>query len=206
MSKRLDAKHKLCRRQLASVCGSPRCPVHKKNYAPGQHGPAGRKGIVSDYGKQLKAKQQLKGHYGCLTEKQFLRTYKEAERRKGDTSENLIGLLESRLDTVVFRANFVPSMFAARQFVNHKHIKVNGQYLNIASYRVKVGDTIELRESSKQIPMVLETIQNQDRSIPEYLEVDSKKMTIKILRLPNLEDVPYPVVMEPNLVTEFYSR
>jgi small subunit ribosomal protein S4 len=206
MSNRLQVKHKLCRRQLASVCGSPRCPVHKKNYAPGQHGPSGTKGPGSDYKKQLRAKQQLKGHYGCLTEKQFLRTYKEAGRRKGDTSENLIGLLESRLDTVVFRANFVPSMFAARQFVNHKHVKVNGQYLNISSYRVKVGDVIELRESSKQIPMVLETVQNQDRSIPEYLEVDSKKMTIKVLRLPTLEDVPYPVVMEPNLVTEFYSR
>lgn len=206
MSKRISAKHKICRRQLASVCGNPRCPVHTKNYAPGQHGPAGRKGVISDYGKQLRAKQQLKLHYANINEKHFRKIYDEAVRRKGDTNENLIGLLESRLDTVIFRANFVPSMFAARQFVNHKHVKVNGAYLNIPSYRVKVGDVVEIKGKSQQVPMVLQSVQNQDRSLPEYLEIDAKKMTVKILRLPTLADVPYPVVMEPNLVTEFYSR
>lgn len=206
MSYVVTAKHKICRRQMASVCGSPKCPVHTKNYTPGQHGPGGMKGILSNYGKQLRAKQQLKKHYGTISEKSFKKVYSEAARRKGDTSETLIGLLESRLDTVVFRANFVPSMFGARQFVSHKHVKVNGESVNIPSYRVKVGDVIEIREKSKNIPMVLESVQNQDRNIPEYLEVDAKKLTAKLLRLPILEDVPYPVIMEPNLVIEFYSR
>lgn len=206
MSYVVTAKHKICRRQMASVCGSPKCPVHTKNYTPGQHGPSGMKGILSNYGKQLRAKQQLKKHYGTISEKSFKKVYSEAARRKGDTSETLIGLLESRLDTVVFRANFVPSMFGARQFVSHKHVKVNGESVNIPSYRVKVGDVIEIREKSKNIPMVLESVQNQDRNIPEYLEVDAKKLTAKLLRLPILEDVPYPVIMEPNLVIEFYSR
>jgi len=206
MSYVVQAKHKICRRQMASVCGSPKCPVHTKNYTPGQHGPTGMKGILSDYGKQLRAKQQLKKHYGTISEKSFKKIYKEAVRRKGDTSENLIGLLESRLDTVIFRANFVPSMYGARQFVNHKHVKVNGQTVNIPSYRIKVGDVIEVKDKAKQIPMVLEAVQNQDRNIPDYLEVDAKKMTAKLARIPNLEDVPYPVIMEPNLVIEFYSR
>lgn len=204
MSKRIAAKHKICRRQGANVCGSATCPVHTKNYAPGQHGPAGRKGVISDYGKQLRAKQQLKLHYGSLTEKSFFKLYTEAARRKGDTSENLIGLLETRLTTVIFRAGFVPSMFAARQFVSHKHIKVNGETVNIPSYSVKVGDVIEVKGKSHQIPMVLQAAQSA--AAPEYLEVDAKKLTAKVLRLPNLDDVPYPVIMEPNLVTEFYSR
>jgi small subunit ribosomal protein S4 len=206
MSYVVTAKHKICRRQMASVCGSPKCPVHTKNYTPGQHGPGGMKGILSNYGKQLRAKQQLKKHYGTISEKSFKKVYTEASRRKGDTSENLIGLLESRLDTIIFRANFVPSMYGARQFVSHKHLKVNGQSVNIPSYRVQVGDVIEIREKSKNIPMILESVQNQDRNIPEYLEVDTKKLTVKLLRLPVLEDVPYPVIMEPNLVIEFYSK
>ncbi|PIR39645.1 MAG: 30S ribosomal protein S4 [Alphaproteobacteria bacterium CG11_big_fil_rev_8_21_14_0_20_39_49] len=206
MSYVVNAKHKICRRQMASVCGSPKCPVHSKNYTPGQHGPTGMKGILSDYGKQLRAKQQLKKHYGTISEKSFKKVYKEASRRKGDTSENLIGLLESRLDTVVFRSNFVPSIYGSRQLVNHKHVKVNGQAINIPSYRLKVGDVIEVKEKAKQIPMVIEATQNQDRNIPDYLEVDPKKMTVKLVRIPSLEDVPYPVIMEPNLVIEFYSR
>jgi small subunit ribosomal protein S4 len=203
---KVSIKHKICRRQMTSVCGKPNCPAHTKNYTPGQHGPAGRKGIMSDYGKQLRAKQQLKKHYGAVSEKSFKRIYTEAVRRKGDKSENLIGLLESRLDTVIFRANFVPSMFGARQFVNHKHVKVNGQSVNIPSYRLKAGDVIEVKEKSKQIPMLLQATQNQDRTAPDYLEVDFKKLTVKFLRLPIFEDVPYPVIMEPNLVIEFYSR
>lgn len=206
MSYVVKAKFKICRRQMANIYGSPKCPTISKNYPPGQHGPAGMKGVLSNYGKQLRAKQQLKKHYGTISEKSFKKVYTEAVRRKGDTSENLIGLLESRLDTVIFRANFVPSMFGARQFVSHKHVKVNGKSVNIPSYRVKVGDVIEIRDKSKNIPMVLESIQNKYRNIPEYLEVDEKKLTVKFLRAPVLEDVPYPVIMEPNLVIEFYSR
>lgn len=207
MSKRTNAKHKICRRQVASVCGKPNCPVHVRNYTPGQHGPAGLKGVLSDYGKQLRAKQMLKLSYGGnITEKQFRKIYNEARRRKGDTSANLIGLLESRIDAMLFRAHFVPSMQSARQFVSHKHVKVNGHTVNIPSYQLKVGDVLELRESSKQLPPVLQAQQNKQADAPDYLEVDDKKMTVKLTRLPKIDDVPYPVVMEPNLVVEFYSR
>ena len=206
MSKRTQAKYKISRRLGANLWGRAKDPSLVKNYKPGQHGPNARGGILSDFGKQLAAKQKLKGYYGDVTEKQFKRVYKEAVRRKGDTGENLIGLLESRLDAIVYRSCFVPTVFAARQFVNHKHVMVNGVRVNIASYRVKVGDVIQVRDKSQQIPMVLETIQNMEREVPEYLEVDHKKMTVKILRLPTLEEVPYPVQMEPNLVVEFYSR
>lgn len=218
MSKRSPRKHSICRRQMAAVCGSPTCPVHTKNYTQGQHGPAGRAGIMSDFGKQLRAKQQLKKHYGDLTEKQFKRIYEEAVRRRGDTSEDLIGLLESRLDAIIFRANFVPSMFAARQFVSHKHIKVtttkkdkNGEpvtttrIINIPSYRVQVGDVVEIKDKSRQITMVLEAEKNAGQT-PAYLEVDNKKKSVKFLAMPTISDVPYPVMMEPNLVIEFYSR
>jgi small subunit ribosomal protein S4 len=205
MSNRVQAKHKICRRQGVSICGNPRCPALKKNFGPGQHGPSGRKGPGSDYSKQLRAKQQLKFYYGSLTEKAFFKLYKEAGRRKGDTSENLIGLLESRLDTLIWRAGFVPSPFAARQFVNHKHVAVNGQVINIPSYVAKVGDVIQIRATSQQIPMVLETVQSGIQA-PEYLEADAKALNVKLLRVPGLSDVPYPVVMEPNLVIEFYSR
>ncbi len=206
MSKRTKAKHKICRRQMAPVCGSTSCPVHAKNYTPGQHGPNGRRGIISDYGKQLRAKQQLKKSYGNITEKQFRSTYKEAIRLKGDTSENLVGLLEFRLDSAIFRSNFVPSVHAARQFVNHKHLTVNGVKANIASYRLKIGDVIQIKEKSLQIPMVIQSLQGAQSEVPEYLKADHKKGTIEIIRIPKLEDIPYSVVMEPHLVIEFYSR
>ena len=206
MSKVVKRKHLICRRQVASVCGSPSCPVHTRNFAPGQHGPSGMKGVSSDYGKQLRAKQQLKKHYGSITEKSFKKVYQEAVRRKGDTSSNLIGLLESRLDAVVYRANFAPSPYGARQLVSHKHVLVNGNVVNIPSYRLSPGDVVEIREKSRQIPMVLEATQNQFRQIPEYLKVDEKNLKAELLRLSTLEEVPYPVIMEPNLVVEFYSR
>lgn len=205
MSKIKRSKHKICRRQGASVCGSASCPVHTKNYAPGQHGPTARSGIPSDFGKQLRAKQQLKKHYGSITEKQFKRIYKEASRRKGDTGENLIGLLESRLDALVYRAGLAPTMFAARQFVSHKHVKVNGQTVNIPSFRVSEGDLVELKNRMHQNSTVLEVAQT-GRQAPEYITADTSKFTATLTRTPKLEDVPYPVVMEVNLIIEFYSR
>ena len=205
MSKRISAKHKIDRRLGENIWGRPGSPLNNRAYGPGQHGQR-RKGKLSDYGLQLRAKQKLKGYYGSITEKSFIRLYNEAARRKGDTGENLIGLLESRLDAIVYRAKFVPTPFAARQFVNHGHVLVNGKRVNIPSYQVKVGDKIEVRERSKQLTIVLEAIQLAERDVPDYVEVDHNKMTATYVRVPALSDVPYPVQMEPNLVVEFYSR
>ncbi|EPX86683.1 SSU ribosomal protein S4P [Rubellimicrobium thermophilum DSM 16684] len=205
MTKRTAAKYKLDRRMGENVFGRPKSPVNKREYGPGQHGQR-RKNKLSDFGTQLRAKQKLKGYYGDLTEKQFKRIYAEAARRKGDTGEMLIGLLERRLDAVVYRAKFVPTIWAARQFVNHAHVLVNGKSVNIPSYRVKEGDVIEVRPKSKQLAMVLEAVQLAERDVPDYIEVDHSKMTAKFLRQPGLADVPYPVVMEPNLVVEYYAK
>ncbi|MCA8867249.1 MAG: 30S ribosomal protein S4 [Rhodobacteraceae bacterium] len=205
MTKRTSAKYKLDRRMGENIWGRPKSPVNRREYGPGQHGQR-RKGKLSDFGLQLRAKQKLKGYYGDLTEKQFRRIFTEAERVKGDTGENLIGLLEQRLDAVVYRAKFVPTIFAARQFVNHGHVTVNGQRVNIPSYRVKEGDVIAVRDRSKQIALVLEAIASSERDVPEYLGVDHSKLTAEFIRLPSLSDVPYPVMMEPNLVVEFYAK
>lgn len=205
MTKRIQAKYKISRRMGENLWGRAKDPVIKREYAPGQHG-AARRRKLSDYGLQLRAKQKLKGYYGGISEKQFHRTYKEAVRLKGDTSENLVGLLESRLSTVIYRMGVVPTVFASRQFVNHGHIKVNGQRVNVPSYQVKPGDVVEVKESSRQIPMVLEALQNAERTVPEYLEMDEKNLSAKYLRTPSFMEIPYPVTMEPNLVIEFYSR
>jgi small subunit ribosomal protein S4 len=205
MSKRISAKYKIDRRMGENIWGRPKSPVNKREYGPGQHGQR-RRGKMSDYGAQLNAKQKLKGYYGNITEKQFRATYKEATRQKGDTSEALIGLLERRLDAIVYRAKFVPTVFAARQFVNHGHIKVNGKRVTIPSYRCKEGDVIEIREKSRDMGLVLEAVESPERDVPDYLDVDHNKMTASLLRIPQLSDVPYPVMMEPNLVVEFYSR
>ena len=205
MSKRHSAKYKLDRRLGENIWGRPKSPVNKREYGPGQHGQR-RKAKLSDFGLQLRAKQKLKGYYGDLTEKQFRRIYGEAERVKGDTGENLVGLLERRLDAVVYRAKFVPTVFAARQFVNHAHVTVNGKSVNIPSYRVKEGDVIEVRQKSKQMALVLEAAQSAERDVPDYLEVDHSKMTCTFVRTPSLADVPYPVIMEPNLVVEYYAK
>src|SRR5271156_1494537 len=204
MSKRHSAKYKLDRRMGENIWGRPKSPINQRSYGPGQHGQR-RKSKVSDFGLQLRAKQKLKGYYGNLTEKQFSRTYDEAARRRGNTAEKLIGLLESRLDAIVYRAKFVPTPFAARQFVNHGHVTVNGKRVNIASYRVKLGDMVAVRERSRNMALVLEAIQSQEREVPDYLEVDGKGVSAKLLRLPELAEVPYPVKMEPNLIVEFYA-
>ncbi len=204
MSKRHSAKYKIDRRMGENIWGRPKSPVNQRSYGPGQHGQR-RKSKVSDFGIQLKAKQKLKGYYGNLTEKQFSRTYEEADRRKGNTSEVLIGLLESRLDAVCYRAKFVPTVFAARQFVNHGHVMVNGKKVNIASYRVKAGDVVQVKERSRNMALVLEAMQSGERDTPDYMEVDAKALSVKFIRAPELAEVPYPVKMEPNLVVEFYS-
>ncbi|MGV3552523.1 30S ribosomal protein S4 [Rhizobium sp.] len=205
MSKRASSKYKIDRRMGENIWGRPKSPVNRREYGPGQHGQR-RKGKLSDFGVQLRAKQKLKGYYGDISEKQFRATYDEAARRKGDTPENLIGLLESRLDAIVYRAKFVPTIFAARQFVNHGHVKVNGVRVNIGSYRCKAGDVIEVKEKSKQLVIVLESVALAERDVPDYIEADHGKMRAVFARVPGLSDVPYPVVMEPHLVIEFYSR
>ncbi|WP_420393225.1 30S ribosomal protein S4 [Acuticoccus sp.] len=207
MTKRHSQKYKIDRRMGENIWGRPKSPVGagRREYGPGQHGQR-RKGKMSDFGLQLRAKQKLKGYYGSISEKQFRGIYDEAVRRRGDTSEQLIGLLESRLDAVVYRAKFVATVFAARQFVNHGHVKVNGQRVNIASYRCKAGDVIEVREKSKNLLAVLEAVSLAERDVPDYLDVDHQKMTASYVRVPQLGDVPYAGRMEPNLVVEFYSR
>ncbi len=205
MTKRVSSKYKLNRRLGENLWGRPKSPVNRRDYPPGQHGQRRRR-KASDFGVQLAAKQKLRGYYGNITEKQFRRTYGEAVKGRGDTSENLIGLLERRLDAVVYRMKFVPTVFAARQFVNHGHVQVNGQRVTIPSYRVREGDIIEVREKSRQIVMLLEAIESPERDVPDYVDVDYKQMRGTFLRQPKLAEVPYPVQMEPNLVIEFYSR
>jgi len=205
MTKRVSAKYKINRRLMCNLWGRPKSPFNKREYRPGEHGQARRR-KPSDFGTQLTAKQKLKGYYGNITEKQFRRTYDEAVRRRGDTSENLIGLLERRLDAVVYRMKFVPTVFSSRQFVNHGHVRVNGVKVNIPSYRVKEGDVIEVKQKSREMPLVLDSIESSERDVPDYIEVDHRQMKGTFVRTPTLADVPYPVQMEPNLVIEFYSR
>ena len=205
MTKRTSAKHKIDRRMGENIWGRPKSPVNKREYGPGQHGQR-RKNKPTDFGVQLMAKQKLKGYYGNISEKQFRKYYAEAIRMKGDSGDNMIGLLERRLDAVVYRAKFVATPFAARQFVNHGHIRVNGRRVNIPSYQVRPGDLIEIKESSKQLAFVLEASQLAERDVPDFYEVDHSKMTAKLTRIPLPSEVPYPVMMEPNLVIEFYSR
>jgi small subunit ribosomal protein S4 len=204
MSKRQSAKHKIDRRMGENIWGRAKSPINARNYGPGQHGQR-RKTKLSDFGVQLMAKQKLKGYYGNIQEKHFRRIYEEAARRKGNTAEHLVGLLESRLDVIVYRAKFVPTVFAARQFVNHGHVKVNGRRVTIPSYRARVGDVIEVREKSRTMALVLEAIESGERDVPDYLELDPKAMKVTFLRIPELGDIPYPVRMEPNLVVEYYA-
>jgi small subunit ribosomal protein S4 len=205
MSKRHSAKYKIDRRMGENIWGRPKSPVNKREYGPGQHGQR-RKGKLSDFGVQLKAKQKLRGYYGNISEKQFYGIYVEARRLRGDTGENIVGLLESRLDAVVYRAKFVPTVFAARQFINHGHVKVNGRRVDIPSYRLKVGDVVEVKEKSRELALVLEAIASAERDVPDYIEADHSKLTAKVVRVPVLTDIPYPVQMAPNLVVEYYSR
>jgi small subunit ribosomal protein S4 len=205
MTKRIEAKHKIDRRLGENIWGRPKSPVNRREYGPGQHGQR-RKGKMSDFGTQLRAKQKLKGYYGNISEKQFRRYYHEALRLKGDSGENLIGLLERRLDAVVYRAKFVATVFAARQFINHGHIRVNGRRVNIPSYLVRPNDVVEVKEASRQLAVVIEASQLAERDTPDYMEVDHHKMSAKYIRVPAIADVPYPTQMEPSLVIEFYSR
>ncbi len=204
MTKRLASKYKINRRLGVNLWGRAKSPIAKRDYGPGQHGQRRRK--PSDYGVQLMAKQKLKGYYGNIGEKQFRKYYQEAVRRKGDTSETLIELLERRLDSVVYRMKFAITPFAARQFVSHGHVLVNGRRVTIPSYLVRDNDVIEVREKSKQLAVLLDAVQNPERDVPEYLEVDHRAMRGRFVRAPKLSDVPYPVQMEPHLVVEYYSR
>ena len=205
MTKRLSSKHKIDRRLGLNLWGRPKSPFNRRPYGPGQHGQA-RKRKLSDFGVQLAAKQKLKKYYGDITEKQFLKIYQEASRKRGDTSQILIELLERRLDAVVFRLKFAPTVFAARQLVNHGHVMVNGKVVDKKSYQVKDGDEISLQQESQNIPMIIQTLSSNERDVPEYLQLEISKCLGKFIRGPQLTDVPYPAQMEPNLVVEFYSR
>jgi len=205
MTKRLASKHKADRRLKTNLWGRPKSPFNTRAYGPGQHGQT-RSSKPSDYGIQLQAKQKLKAYYGNINERQFRNIYKKASMLKGDTSENLIGLLERRLDAVIYRAKFSTTIFSARQLINHGHVKVNGKKVNIASYSVKEEDSIEIRDKSKQLAIIDIALANKERETPEYIQMDEKNKKFKFVRVPKFEEVPYPIVMEPNLVIEYYSR
>ena len=206
MTKRLNSKHKVDRRLKVNLWGRPKSPFNSRAYGPGQHGQTTSKKKQSDYGIQLQAKQKLKAYYGNINERQFRNLYKKASMLKGDTSENLIGLLERRLDAVVYRAKLSTTIFSARQLINHGHVKVNGKKVNISSYQLKEEETIEIRDKSKQLVFIDVALANKEREVPEYIQVDEKNKKVKFVRTPKFEEVPYPVVMEPNLVIEYYSR
>ena len=205
MTKRLNSKHKVDRRLKVNLWGRPKSPFNTRAYPPGQHGQT-KAGKPSDYGIQLQAKQKLKSYYGNMNERQFRNVYKKAIMKKGDTAENLIGLLERRLDAVVYRSKFTTTIFSARQLINHGHVKVNGKKVNISSYQLKEDETIEISEKSKKLEFIEVAMANKERDVPEYLQLDEKNKKVKFVRTPKFEEVPYPVVMEPNLVIEYYSR
>jgi small subunit ribosomal protein S4 len=205
MTKRIKSKHKVDRRLGANIWGRPKSPYNSRAYGPGQHGQRAS-AKPSDYKIQLQAKQKLKNYYGNINERQFRNIYKEASRRKGNTGENLVGILESRLDAVIYRAKFAVTVFQARQLINHGHVKVNGKRVNISSYKLKENDEIEIKDASKQLPIVLSATQLKERDVPEYIVADHKKMSAKLSRVPTLDEIPYPAIMEPNLVVEYYSR
>ena len=205
MTKRLASKHKVDRRLKVNLWGRPKSPFNSRNYPPGQHGKA-RKGKISDYGSQLEAKQKLKFYYGNMNERQFRNVYRKAIKKKGNTTENLVGFLERRLDTVIYRAKFATTVFSARQLINHGHIKVNGKKVNIPSYSVSEKDTIELKDKSKELVVIAGALINKEREVPDYIQMDEKNKTAKFLRVPKFSEVPYPTIMEPSLVIEYYSR
>ena len=205
MTKRLNSKHKVDRRLKVNLWGRPKSPFNTRAYGPGQHGQT-KTSKPSDYGIQLQAKQKLKAYYGNINERQFRNIYRKALSKKGDTTENLIALLESRLDTVIYRAKFATTVFSARQMINHGHIKVNKKRVNIASYVVRDTDLIEIREKSKKLTFIEGSLQSKEREVPEYIQLDNKNKTVKLLRVQKFSEVPYPVIMEPNLVIEYYSR
>ena len=205
MTKRINAKHKIDRRLKVNLWGRPKSPFNTRAYPPGQHG-QNKRGKPTDYGIQLNAKQKLKGYYGNINERQFRNIYRQAITKRGDTTENLIGLLESRLDTVIYRAKFVTTVFSARQLINHGHIQVNNKKVNIPSYLVKEGDSIEVKNKSKELTIIVGSIASKEREIPDYIQMDEKSKKAKLIRVPKFAEVPYPTIMEPNLVIEYYSR
>ena len=205
MTKRINAKHKVDRRLKVNLWGRPKSPFNTRGYPPGQHG-QGRKGKPTDYGIQLNAKQKLKSYYGNINERQFRNVYRKAMKKRGDTTENLVGLLESRLDTVIYRAKLAPTVFSARQLINHGHFRVNKKKVNISSYVVKENDLIEVKDKSKTLTIIEGCLSSKERDVPEYIQSDSKNKTAKLVRVPKFSEIPYPVVMEPKLVIEYYSR
>ena len=205
MTKRLASKHKVDRRLKVNLWGRPKSPFNSRDYAPGQHG-KNKRGKLSDYGTQLQAKQKMKFYYGNMNERQFRNVYRKAMQKRGNTTENLIGLLERRLDTVIYRAKFAPTVFSSRQLINHGHVKVNGKKVNISSFLLKLEDQIEIRDKSKELVVIVGSLVSKEREVPDYIQMDEKNKQAKLLRIPKFAEIPYPTIMEPSLVIEYYSR
>ena len=199
---------RLCRREGQKLflkgerCYSGKCALEKRSYAPGQHGQGRSKN--SEYGQQLREKQKAKRFYGVL-ESQFRSYFEMAERRQGQTGENLLSILESRLDNVVYRLGFAMSRAEARQLVSHGHFTVNGRKVNIPSYQVKPGMVIALKESSRSIERFKMNLEaNEFHVIPKWLEFDKNNMVGKVVAVPAREDIDLPV--EERLIVELYSK
>jgi small subunit ribosomal protein S4 len=205
MTKRLASKHKVDRRLKVNLWGRPKSPFNSRDYAPGQHG-KNKRGKLSDYGIQLQAKQKMKFYYGNMNERQFRNVYRKAMQKRGNTTENLVGLLERRLDTVIYRAKFAPTVFSSRQLINHGHVKVNGKKVNISSFLLKSDDQIEIRDKSKELVVIAGSLISKEREVPDYIQMDEKNKQAKLLRVPKFAEIPYPTIMEPSLVIEYYSR
>ncbi|EKP95724.1 MULTISPECIES: 30S ribosomal protein S4 [Thermaerobacter] len=201
MARYTGPKHAMCRRVGRPLCGSPKCPALKRPYPPGQHGP-GRRQKLSEYGRRLLEKQKLRFMYGVL-ERQFRRYFERAQRSKGNTGERLLQLLETRLDNLVYRMGFAPTIWAARQLVVHGHIQVNGRKVDRPSYQVRPGDVIAVREKSRRIPLIQESLENAQRA-PEYLSVEPERFQGTLLRVPARDEIPIDI--EESLIVEFYSR
>lgn len=192
----------MCRRVGQPLCGSPKCPALKRPYPPGQHGKDGRR-RVSEYGKQILEKQKLKFIYG-VQERQLRRYLEMARKARGRTGERLLQLLESRLDNIVYRLGFAASLPAARQLVSHGHIEVNGKKVDIPSYIVEVGDVVAVREKSRNLDPVVQSIESRAGNVPDYLSLDAEARRGVLLRVPSKEEIPVPV--DDNLIIEFYAR
>jgi small subunit ribosomal protein S4 len=205
-AKRSTRKLKIGRHWGVNLWGQAKSPFNRRKYKPGQHGPTARSGNLSDYGKQLRAKQLLKGYYGNIGEKKFRKYYDAASNMRGDTPQNMIGLLESRLDAVVYRAKLAPTVFSARQLVSHGHVNVNGRRVKISSYQVKPNDEITISDKAKQMPLVVLALESAERNFADYVKVDKESFSASFVRVPTFDEVPYPIQMQPDLVVEFYSR
>ncbi|MBM4146771.1 MAG: 30S ribosomal protein S4 [Nitrospira sp.] len=208
MARYIGAVCRICRREGEKLfikgdrCYTEKCAIERRKYPPGQHGQGFKK--LSDYGVQLREKQKVRKMYGLL-EKQFRRYFYDADRAKGITGEVLLQLIESRLDTIVFRMGFAPNRRRARQLIGHGHILVNGKKVNLPSYSIKQGDLVEVKETSRNMAEIADSIsKSEHRGLPGWVEVDIAHFQGKVLHIPSRDEIQLPV--QEQLIVELYSK